>query len=199
MPPYTPHVIASYFSQRSLVMRHWPLYSSSSRTTPPSGLTTPEFRILTPKGGETLVSRIKSGVPVAEAARQMGVSCQTVGKWLRRGRSGEGLRDRNSSPHRLASLTPPASLSEQERLFRKRDLMPDKQVFVIPVERYRRIHLHPPFPQQSFSRSVNKTTATSQQGLTSSPQLPPVREVWKYPPLMQLQAYPHRRYRDLSH
>ena len=38
---------------------------------------------LTPKGRETLVSRIESGLGVAEAARQMGISRQTAGKWLR--------------------------------------------------------------------------------------------------------------------
>ena len=50
---------------------------------------------LTPKGRETLVSRIESGLGVAEAARQMGISRQTAGKWLRRSRSGEGLSDRS--------------------------------------------------------------------------------------------------------
>ena len=39
---------------------------------------------LTPKGCETLVSRMESGLGVAEAARQMGVSRQTAGKWLHR-------------------------------------------------------------------------------------------------------------------
>lgn len=62
---------------------------------------------LTPRGRETLVSRIESGSGVAEAARQMGVSRQTAGKWLRRSRSGEGLSDRSSRPRRLARLTPP--------------------------------------------------------------------------------------------
>lgn len=61
---------------------------------------------LTPKGRETLVSRIESGLGVAEAARQMGVSRQTTGKWLRRSRSGEGLSGRSSRPRRLARLTP---------------------------------------------------------------------------------------------
>ena len=39
---------------------------------------------LTPRGRETLVSRIESGVPVAEAAGQMGVSRQTASKQVRR-------------------------------------------------------------------------------------------------------------------
>ena len=62
---------------------------------------------LTPRGRETLVSRIESGLGVAEAARQMGVSRQTAGKWLRRSRSGEGLSDRSSRPRRPARATPP--------------------------------------------------------------------------------------------
>ena len=51
---------------------------------------------LTPKGRETLVSRIESGLGVAEVARQMGVSRQTASKRLHRSRSGEGLSDRGS-------------------------------------------------------------------------------------------------------
>lgn len=62
---------------------------------------------LIPKGRETLVSRIESGLGVAEAARQMGISRQTACKWLRRSRSGEELSDRSSRPRRPARLTPP--------------------------------------------------------------------------------------------
>ena len=62
---------------------------------------------LTPRGRETLVSRIESGVGVADAARQRGVSRQTACKWLRRSRRGEGRADRSSRPRRLARLTPP--------------------------------------------------------------------------------------------
>lgn len=61
---------------------------------------------LAPRGRETLVSRIESGVPVAEAAGQMGVSRQTASKWLRRSRSGEPMSDRSSRPRRLARSTP---------------------------------------------------------------------------------------------
>lgn len=61
---------------------------------------------LTPRGRETLVSRIESGRGVAEAARQMGVSRQTASKWLRRSRSGEPMSDRSSRPRRLARSTP---------------------------------------------------------------------------------------------
>lgn len=46
---------------------------------------------LTPRGREALISRVRSGVPVSEAARQMGVSRQTAGKWLAREQRGEGL------------------------------------------------------------------------------------------------------------
>lgn len=62
---------------------------------------------LTPRGRETLVSRIKAGAGVAEAARQMGVSRQTTSKWLARARRGEPMSDRPSRPRRLARLTPP--------------------------------------------------------------------------------------------
>ena len=62
---------------------------------------------LTPRGRETLVSRIESGVGVADAARQMGVSRQTVSKRLARARRGEPMSDRSSRPARLARLTPP--------------------------------------------------------------------------------------------
>ncbi len=62
---------------------------------------------LTPRGARDarLAHRVRLGV--AEAARQMGVSRQTAGKWLRRSRSGEGLSDRSSRPRRLARATPP--------------------------------------------------------------------------------------------
>lgn len=66
---------------------------------------------LTPRGRETLVSRIESGLGAAEATRQMGISRQTACKWLRRSRSGEGLSDRNSRLGRPARLTPPCRAS----------------------------------------------------------------------------------------
>ena len=62
---------------------------------------------LTPKGRETLVSRVTSGLGVAEAARRMGVSRQTASKWLARARRGEPMSDRSSRPRRLAGATPP--------------------------------------------------------------------------------------------
>ena len=65
---------------------------------------------LTPKGRETLVSRIKSGAGVAETARQMGVSRQTASKWLARARRGEPMSDRSSRPRRPARLTPPEAV-----------------------------------------------------------------------------------------
>ncbi len=62
---------------------------------------------LTPRGRETLVSRIESGLDVAEAARQMGISRQTASKWLARARHGEPMSDGGCRPRRLARLTPP--------------------------------------------------------------------------------------------
>ena len=62
---------------------------------------------LTPRGRETLVSRVESGAGVADAARQMGVSRQTASKWLARARRCEPMSDRSSRPRRLARLTPP--------------------------------------------------------------------------------------------
>lgn len=61
---------------------------------------------LTPRGREALVSRIESGLGVAETARQMGVGRETASKWLRRSRSGEPMSDRSSRPRRLARPTP---------------------------------------------------------------------------------------------
>lgn len=60
----------------------------------------------TPRARETLVSRIESGLGVAEAARQMGISRQTASKRLRRSRSGEPMSARSSRPRRLARSTP---------------------------------------------------------------------------------------------
>ena len=62
---------------------------------------------LTPRGRETLASRIEAGAGVAEAARQMGVSRQTAGKWLARARRGEPMSDRSCRPRGPARLTPP--------------------------------------------------------------------------------------------
>ena len=62
---------------------------------------------LTPRGRETLVSRVAAGERVADVARQMGVSRQTASKWLARARRGEPMSDRPSRPLRLARLTPP--------------------------------------------------------------------------------------------
>ena len=77
---------------------------------------------LTPRGRETpCLPCIESGLGVAEAARQMGVSRQTASKWLRRSRSGEGLGDRSSRPRRLARLTPPEA--EERVAAARRELM----------------------------------------------------------------------------
>ena len=74
-----------------------------------------------PRGGERPLSPAESGLGVAEAARQMGVSRQTASKWLRRSRSGEGLGDRSSRPRRLARLTPPEA--EERVAAARRELM----------------------------------------------------------------------------
>lgn len=62
---------------------------------------------LTPRGHETLVSRVAGGERVSDVSRQMGVSRQTASKWLARARRGEPMSDRPSRPRRLARLTPP--------------------------------------------------------------------------------------------
>ncbi len=62
---------------------------------------------LTPRGRQRLVERIEAGEAVGEAARQMGVSRQTAGKWVARARRGEPLSDRPSRPARLGRLTAP--------------------------------------------------------------------------------------------
>ncbi len=56
-----------------------------------------------------LVARVMSGHRPGEVAKQLGISRQTVGKWVRRWQAegDEGLTDRSSRPHRLARLTRP--------------------------------------------------------------------------------------------
>lgn len=63
---------------------------------------------LTPRGRKTLVPRMESGVPIVDAARQMGVGRQTASKWLRRSRPGEAPSDRNGRTRRLEKSTPAA-------------------------------------------------------------------------------------------
>ena len=79
---------------------------------------------LTPRGRETLVSRIGSGAGVAETARQMGVSRQTASKWLARARRGEPMSDRSSRPATLARLTPPDAEARVVEARRARLLAP---------------------------------------------------------------------------
>ena len=54
-----------------------------------------------------LVDRVLAGHRPGEVAKQLGVSRQTVYKWVRRYRAEgvAGLADRSSRPHRLARLT----------------------------------------------------------------------------------------------
>ena len=75
---------------------------------------------LTPRGRETLVSRVAGGEGVSSVARQMGVSRQTASKWLARARRGEPMTDRPSRPRRLARLTPPG---DEERVLEARRSM----------------------------------------------------------------------------
>ena len=65
---------------------------------------------LTPLGRAELVARVGSGTPVAEAARQMGVSRQTASKWPSRARRDEPMSDRPCRPAKLAWSTPPADV-----------------------------------------------------------------------------------------
>lgn len=77
---------------------------------------------LTPLGRAELVARVGSGTPVAEAARQMGVSRQTAGKWLSRARRGEPMSDRPCRPARLARSAPPADV--ERVLEARRSMLP---------------------------------------------------------------------------
>jgi len=65
---------------------------------------------LTPLGRLLLVERIRAGMPVAHAAKAMGVSRQCAYKWLRRfdAEGDDGLRDRSSRPLSCARQTPAA-------------------------------------------------------------------------------------------
>jgi transposase len=60
-----------------------------------------------------IVDRVLAGHRPGEVAKQLGVSRQTVYKWVRRWRAeGEaGLADRSSRPQRLARLTPPETVA----------------------------------------------------------------------------------------
>jgi transposase InsO family protein len=60
-----------------------------------------------------IVDRVLAGHRPGEVAKQLGVSRQTVYKWVRRWRvEGEaGLADRSSRPRRMARLTPPETVA----------------------------------------------------------------------------------------
>ena len=81
----------------------------------------PNARLI-PKGRVAPVSRMGSGVGVADAARRMGVSRRSASKWLRRSRAGEPMSDRSSRPRRLAGITPPSV--EEAAAAARRELMP---------------------------------------------------------------------------
>lgn len=76
---------------------------------------------LTPWGRQRLVERIEAGEAVGVAARQMGVSRQTAGKWVARARRGEPLSDRPSRPARLGRLTAP---EDEARVVEARTSLP---------------------------------------------------------------------------
>jgi transposase InsO family protein len=59
-----------------------------------------------------IVARVLAGHRPGEVAKQLGVSRQTVYKWLRRWRAegATGLADRSSRPHRMPRQTPPQTV-----------------------------------------------------------------------------------------
>jgi transposase InsO family protein len=71
---------------------------------------------LTPWARATVVARVQAGTPVAEVARGMGISRQTVYKWLGRAKAANGapvsggpgtaLQDRSSRPHASPNRLP---------------------------------------------------------------------------------------------
>ena len=75
---------------------------------------------LTPRGRETLVSRVEGGESVSSVARQIGVSRQAASKWLARARRGEPMSDRASRPRRAPRLTPPEA---ERRVLEARESM----------------------------------------------------------------------------
>ena len=60
-----------------------------------------------------IVARVLAGHRPGEVARQLGISRQTVYKWVRRWRSegSAGLVDRSSRPHRMPRKTPPETVA----------------------------------------------------------------------------------------
>ncbi|SFU06398.1 leucine-zipper of insertion element IS481, partial [Geodermatophilus amargosae] len=60
-----------------------------------------------------IVARVRAGHRPGEVAKQLGISRQTVHKWVRRWRSeGEaGLADRSSRPHRMPGTTSPETVA----------------------------------------------------------------------------------------
>src|SRR5262245_21876954 len=77
----------------------------------------------TPYTRALIVRRIRQeGRSVAETAAELGISRQTVYKWLRRFEAAGqiALHDGSSRPHRIARQTPPRILRQIERLRRLR-------------------------------------------------------------------------------
>ena len=81
---------------------------------------------LTPKGRLLLCQRIERGWPVAQAARQMGISRDRAYVWWRRYRAEgpAGLVDRRSRPHRCPTQTKASTERRIVTLRQKRGLGP---------------------------------------------------------------------------
>ena len=78
--------------------------------------------VLTPRGREQLVKRLKAGESKASAAAAVGVSRQTAWKWEKRlaEEGAVGLRDRSSRPHRSPTQVRRAQERQIKRLREKR-------------------------------------------------------------------------------
>lgn len=81
---------------------------------------------LTPAGRKILIDRIRSGMPVAHAADQMGISRQTAYRWWRRWRDqgDAGLIDRPCRPHTTPHRTDAATERRVVRLRRRHNWGP---------------------------------------------------------------------------
>lgn len=76
----------------------------------------------TPFSRRELVNRVRSGQPIQQVARDLGLSRVTVRKWLRRWiqEGPRGLLDRSSAPVRIPHRTPQRLVRRIERLRRRR-------------------------------------------------------------------------------
>lgn len=99
---------------------------------------------LTPWARATVVARVQAGTPVAEVARGMGISRQTVYKWLGRAKAADGapvpgdpgtaLQDRSSRPHRSPHRLP--RVRRRQILKRRRQRWSSRRIaqyYALPV------------------------------------------------------------------